>query len=352
MAASARGSVVRYLSSTFSDLYQDGDERHSGWGEHAFSYNPGLALDRGVSVVTIKSKPTQGDPASRFLVNGAYRLSVRLSQAAFARRFGRPSRWLPAGEWPDPAVDYHVADQICPDPTGAWVALCVLNPSAATFEHLKPTIQEAYTLCRAEWPSALARRRRARQATNSLSTPPVHAGDSRPHRGGGQGPTSPRRRAAAPSRRRAPGRRLAAPITSQTGHVHIRPGHLSAPPLPAGHHAVFHHGGQRLLGTMAAVPSPVRKTCPRGPGKAASRAGTIQRGMPAAAPGPSFRQSPLPPAPSQGRVIYPATHLPFWPSRRLPPRRAQASPGHGPLWRRVHGRARRSRRPHSLPQHP
>ncbi len=139
--------VVRYLKSTFTDLFEDGDEIQSGWGEHAFYYKPNTLRPRGVYFVTIKSKPTRSDPASKILVNGAYRLGVRLSPAEFERRFGRPSKWLKVGERPDPAFDYRVDDQICPDPMGWWTALCVLNPSEATFEALKPTIQEAYKLC-------------------------------------------------------------------------------------------------------------------------------------------------------------------------------------------------------------
>jgi hypothetical protein len=104
-------------------------------------------------------------------VHGAYRLSVRVSPAEFTRRFGRPFRYLRASERPDPAFDYRAGDRICPDPAGWWVALSVLNPSEATFEALKPTIQEAYGFCRAEWPLALARRLHARHG--AASVPPV-----------------------------------------------------------------------------------------------------------------------------------------------------------------------------------
>jgi hypothetical protein len=141
-------TIVAYIRGTFSDLFEDGDGMNSGWGEHAFYYNPGSTLQRGVYFLTIKSKPTAADFASAILVNGAYRLNVRISAADFERRFGRPSRWLKAEERPDPAFDYRIDDQICPDPTGWWTALSVLNPSQATFESLKPTIRDAYQLSR------------------------------------------------------------------------------------------------------------------------------------------------------------------------------------------------------------
>lgn len=139
-------TIVAYIRCTFSDLFEDGDGLNSGWGEHAFYYNPGSILQRGVYFLTIKSKPTAADFASAILVSGAYRLNVRISAANFERRFGRPSRRLKAEERQDPAFNYRVDDQICPDPIGIWTALTVLNPSQTTFESLKPTIRDAYQL--------------------------------------------------------------------------------------------------------------------------------------------------------------------------------------------------------------
>lgn len=42
------GVIVAYLRDTFTDLFEDGDGIDTGWGEHAFYYNLGSTLQRGV----------------------------------------------------------------------------------------------------------------------------------------------------------------------------------------------------------------------------------------------------------------------------------------------------------------
>ena len=71
-----------------------------------------------------------------------FRLNIGLSRETFQALFGHP----PGGQ-PDPGAGYDFAalDRLMPHPVYApqsWV--CVLNPSAETFEAVRPLLAEAY----------------------------------------------------------------------------------------------------------------------------------------------------------------------------------------------------------------
>lgn len=156
-------AIAEYIRTTFTGLREDGDSVTPGWGEHAFYYNPESELPRGVYFVTLKSKATPGDPTSAILTDGIYRLCIRLSRKAFERRFGRPSRRVARSEEPDPAFAYRTADQLFPHPTGELPAVCVLNPSQATFDALKPELEATYTWCKEEYSRLLKARERRKE---------------------------------------------------------------------------------------------------------------------------------------------------------------------------------------------
>lgn len=115
------------------------------YGERALYYNPGRKLKRGVYILTIKEKDGPNDKSSRLDREKVYRLNIGIRKSTFLKLFGvlpnRPGK----GETVGMDVDFSLPDRILPHPVYAWMGwICVLNPSKATFETLKPLIAEAY----------------------------------------------------------------------------------------------------------------------------------------------------------------------------------------------------------------
>lgn len=115
------------------------------YGERALFYNPGRKLKRGVYVLTIKEKDGPNDKSSRLDREKVYRLNIGICKSTFLKLFdvlpNRPGK----GETVGMDADFSLPDRILPHPVYAWMGwICVLNPSEATFETLKPLITEAY----------------------------------------------------------------------------------------------------------------------------------------------------------------------------------------------------------------
>lgn len=115
------------------------------YGERALYYNPDRKLKRGVYILTIKEKDGPNDKSSRLDREKVYRLNIGIHKSTFLKLFGvlpnRPGK----GETVGMDVDFSLPDRILPHPVYAWMGwICVLNPSEATFETLKPLITEAY----------------------------------------------------------------------------------------------------------------------------------------------------------------------------------------------------------------
>ncbi len=108
-------------------------------------YNPGGVLKKGVYLLTVKEKDGENDNASRVDRPGVYRVNLGLRKETFQHLFGAiPARPAAGGVV---AMDYDFAalDTLMPHPVYAWMSwVCVLNPSAQTFETLKPLIRESY----------------------------------------------------------------------------------------------------------------------------------------------------------------------------------------------------------------
>lgn len=97
------------------------------------------------------------DSASQLDRPGVYRLNIGLSPETFRRLFGPPATAAQAQH----LNDFAALDRLLPHPFYApqgWV--CVLNPSPATFETLKPLLAEAYSRAA----QRLSRRRQTRDA--------------------------------------------------------------------------------------------------------------------------------------------------------------------------------------------
>lgn len=74
-----------------------------------------------------------------------FRLNVGVSRATFVSLFGAPVPRPNADGIIDSGFDYAALDQIMPHPVyGNLFWVCVLCPSEATFEKVKPLLAEAY----------------------------------------------------------------------------------------------------------------------------------------------------------------------------------------------------------------
>ena len=94
--------------------------------------------DNKFPFATIVTKDNEFDSASKLNRPGLFRLNVGVGKESFRALFG---------EQPPIDIDYTAIDRLMPHPVYAkmyWVS--VINPSAATFETVKPLLAEARNL--------------------------------------------------------------------------------------------------------------------------------------------------------------------------------------------------------------
>ena len=94
--------------------------------------------DNKFPFATIVTKDNEFDSASKLNRPGVFRLNVGVGKDTFRALFG---------EQPPVDIDYTAIDRLMPHPVYAkmhWVS--VINPSAATFETVKPLLVEARNL--------------------------------------------------------------------------------------------------------------------------------------------------------------------------------------------------------------
>jgi hypothetical protein len=87
------------------------------------------------------------DRASNLNRSGVFRLNIGIGKDTYRSLFGPQPSPPGAGGVVDTGHDFTTLDQILPHPVYApqsWV--CVLNPSDATFEAVRPLHAEAYDL--------------------------------------------------------------------------------------------------------------------------------------------------------------------------------------------------------------
>ena len=115
-------------------------------GDTFFIYDPDRNLQdkQRFPFATIVTKDYGDfDNASNLNREGVFRLNVGVSRETFRSLFGD-----------DGTFDFTALDRLMPHPVyGRQSWICVLNPSAETFERVKPLLREAYEI-------AVARRRR------------------------------------------------------------------------------------------------------------------------------------------------------------------------------------------------
>ncbi|MFO0750434.1 MAG: DUF6194 family protein [Myxococcota bacterium] len=112
------------------------------WGDSFFFYDPARSGDpQRFPFATLVVKDYPGwDAASNLDRPGVFRLNLGVSKETFRARFGAPSQAVEGGH------DFTALDVVMPHPVYAaqsW--LCVLNPSAETFEReVMPLLADAH----------------------------------------------------------------------------------------------------------------------------------------------------------------------------------------------------------------
>ena len=128
--------LADYITSTF-----EGVETAVNLGYTFFFYRD----DHQHGFATIASQGNQYEAVSRLDRPGVYRLSLGVGRATFDALFG-------PGKVDATAYDYTALDVLLPHPDYAAAHfLCVLSPSQATFERLRPLLAEAYDLAKARY---------------------------------------------------------------------------------------------------------------------------------------------------------------------------------------------------------
>jgi Family of unknown function (DUF6194) len=147
-------SIIRYITDTFAgvDVLRPGadDEPAIARGDTFFSYDPDRNLEpkHRFPFATIVTKDYgEFDRASNLDRPGVFRLNIGISKETYRSLFGPQPSPPAANGVVDTGHDFTALDQLIPHPVYApqsWV--CVLNPSDATFETVRPLLAEAYDL--------------------------------------------------------------------------------------------------------------------------------------------------------------------------------------------------------------
>lgn len=132
--------IVRFILDSFDHVLTK-----SSWGETAFFANPGGRLPSGSYFATIKEKDGANDRASHLDRDGIFRLNIGPGKGQFEPLFGKPPSRPAKGGIIDGPWDFTVRDVLMPHPVYGWMSwVCVLNPSKATFEEIKPLLNAAH----------------------------------------------------------------------------------------------------------------------------------------------------------------------------------------------------------------
>jgi Family of unknown function (DUF6194) len=137
-----QAAITRFVTTTFAGVdpvvgSEEAGSPEVAWGDTFFIYDPHRALEgsRRFPFATIVTKDYgEFDNASNLDRPGVFRLNIGVSKETYASLFDA-----------DAEHDFTALDQLMPHPVyGQYHWIGVLNPSEATFETLKPLLQEAY----------------------------------------------------------------------------------------------------------------------------------------------------------------------------------------------------------------
>jgi hypothetical protein len=140
-------AIIQYVADVFTGVDITRPADGPGAGDTFFIYDPRHDLEprQQMPFATIVTKDYgEFDNASRLDRPGVFRLNVGVTRETFRGLFGDASSVEGNDET---RYDYAALDQLMPHPVygrQSWVS--VLNPSAETFETVKPLLVEAYAL--------------------------------------------------------------------------------------------------------------------------------------------------------------------------------------------------------------
>jgi hypothetical protein len=124
-------AVIDYIMKTFPEV-----ETTVDYGYNMFFYSS----DRKLSFATLISSDYEYDHISNLNRPGVFRLNIGVSKQTFQSLFGTDEVDLED-------YDFTALDVIMPHPEYAqYHFICVLSPSAATFERIRPLLAEAYDI--------------------------------------------------------------------------------------------------------------------------------------------------------------------------------------------------------------
>lgn len=133
-------NIEEYILNTFKDVYP-----LNSWGEKSFFINPEKQLKRGTYFATLKEKDGDNDKASHLNRNGIFRLNLGVSKECYLSLFQTLPKRPAKGCFIEGDYDFRKTDTILPHPVYGWMAwVCVLNPSAETFQVCKDLLDDAY----------------------------------------------------------------------------------------------------------------------------------------------------------------------------------------------------------------
>jgi hypothetical protein len=146
-------SISQYITDTFPAVHVV-----DAWGDAFFFYNPDPAQQDEFYFATLKSKDDEYDSFSDLNRPQVFRLNIGITKAAFQSRFGKLPSLREAAMESASAYDYSLLDELMPHPVyGRQHWVCILNPSAASFENTKPLLAQAYELAVSKYNKKMAR---------------------------------------------------------------------------------------------------------------------------------------------------------------------------------------------------
>lgn len=147
-------AITQYITDTFAGVHPV-----ETWGDSFFFYNLDRQSPDEIYFATLKSSDDDYDNVSNLNRPGIFRLNIGIGKATYQALFGaQPPRTGPSGEI-DSSQDFTVLDKLLPHPVyGRQYWVCVLNPSAATFQTVvQPLLAEAYDLAVGKYTKRAAR---------------------------------------------------------------------------------------------------------------------------------------------------------------------------------------------------
>ncbi len=151
-------AIIQYITETFTGVEIVRPTDGPGAGDTFFFYDPQRNLDPAhrLPFATIVTKDYGDfDDATHLNRPDVFRLNIGVSRDTFRALFGP----APSAESDQSTpYDFAAVDRLMPHPVYAPQSfVCVLNPSAETFEAVKPLLADAY--------ARVATRHASRQAT-------------------------------------------------------------------------------------------------------------------------------------------------------------------------------------------